>query len=221
MKKRKIIILGKMGVGIKYLFIKGKSSVLRRFTENSLPDKPQMTQEEILTKNYYYKNEEVKLVMIDTAGQSEYTPALPHRYCVGVHGYILAFSIDDNHSFEVIQHLNRILIEGIGTKYIPRILVGNKIDLEAHREVSEVRIKKFAKSLKCPYIQCSALNGGDEVEKVFYKLLKEVEKESNDEYPYDIKNSTIKMNMIRKHHKIFNLVLSGLLISQIVINKLI
>ena len=73
-----------------------------------------MTNEETLTKNYFYKNEEVKLVMLDTAGQSEYTPALPNRYCIGVHGYILTFSIDDNHSFEVVQHVNKILLDNEG-----------------------------------------------------------------------------------------------------------
>jgi GTPase SAR1 family protein len=145
--------------------------------------------------------------MIDTAGQSEFTPALPNRYCIGVHGYILTFAIDDNQSFEIIQHVNRILLEGIGTKYIPRILVGNKKDLNSTREVSEERIKKLAKTLKCPYIECSALQGGAEIEKIFYKLLKEVDKEVNDEYPYDIKNSTIRMNYIRKNHKTFNMVL--------------
>jgi GTPase SAR1 family protein len=128
-------------------------------------------------------------------------------FYIGVHGFILTFSIDDNHSFEVIQHINKILLEGIGTKYIPRILVGNKKDIDSQREVSEERIKKLAKTLKCPYIVCSALHGGAEIEKIFYKLLKEVDKETNDEYPYDIKNSTIKMNYIRKHHKSFNLAL--------------
>jgi GTPase SAR1 family protein len=123
----------------------------------------------------------------------------------------MAFSIDDNHSFEVIQHVNKILLEGIGTKYIPRILVGNKKDQDTHREVSEERIKKLAKTLKCPYIECSALQGGAEIEKIFYKLLKEVDKEVNDEYPYDIKNSTIRMNYIRKNHKSFNLFLTLLM----------
>ena len=123
----------------------------------------------------------------------------------------MAFSIDDNHSFEVIQHVNKILLEGIGTKYIPRILVGNKKDQDSHREVSEERIKKLAKTLKCPYIECSAMQGGAEIEKIFYKLLKEVDKEVNDEYPYDIKNSTIRMNYIRKNHKSFNLFLTLLM----------
>ena len=112
--------------------------------------------------------------------------------------------------------MNKVLLEGIGTKYIPRILVGNKKDLDAHREVSEERIKKLAKMLKCPYIECSALEGGAEIEKIFYKLLKEVDKEINDEYPYDIKNSTIKMNYIRKNHKTFNMVVSILLFFLIV-----
>ncbi len=82
LKKRKLIMLGKMGAG-KGIIHSGKSSILRRFVDNSLPDKPSMTHEEVLTKNYFYKSEEIKLVMIDTAGQSEYTPALPQRYCIG------------------------------------------------------------------------------------------------------------------------------------------
>jgi hypothetical protein len=56
-----------------------------------MPDKPSLTHEETFSKNYFYKNknEEVKLVMIDTAGQSEYTPALPQRYCIGKTTYKL------------------------------------------------------------------------------------------------------------------------------------
>jgi GTPase SAR1 family protein len=128
----------------------------------------------------------------------------------------LTFSINDNHSFEVIQHVNRILIEAIGTKYIPRVLVGNKKDLDAQREVSTERIKKLAESLKCPYLECSALQSGPEIEKIFYKVLKESDKESNDLYPYDIKNSTVEMNFIRKNHKTFNYIMLLLLFLQIV-----
>jgi Ras family protein len=124
-KKRKLIVLGKMNVG--------KTSLINRFVENTMTDKPKVLQEEMYYKNYFYKNEELKLSILDTVGQSEFTPGLPQRYCIGVHGYILAFSLDDNDSFEVIQHVNKILLESIGTKYIPRILVGNKKDLESYR----------------------------------------------------------------------------------------
>ncbi len=40
--------------------------------------------EESYTKNYFYKNEELKLHILDTAGQSEFTPGLPNRYCIGI-----------------------------------------------------------------------------------------------------------------------------------------
>jgi len=45
-------------------------------------DKNQM-QDETYTKNYFYKKEELKLTIIDTPGQSEYTPGLPNKYCIG------------------------------------------------------------------------------------------------------------------------------------------
>ncbi len=190
--------------------------MLNRFIHNSLPEKPHITQEEIFSKNYFYKNEEFKLNLLDTAGQSEYTPALPNRYCIGTHGFILAFSIDDIHSFEVIQHVNKILLEGIGTKYIPRILVGNKSDLDSQREVENDKIKKMAQIMKCPLIECSALNGGPEIDRIFSELLKEVDKEINDEYPYDMKNTKVTLNFVRKHHQSFNFILLCFMVFQIV-----
>lgn len=103
-------------------------------------------QDESYSKNYLNKNQELKINIIDTPGQSEYTPGLPNKYCVGkntflkfiikclgVSGYILCFSIDDAHSFEIIQHVNKILLESIGTKYVPRVIVANKTDLNARR----------------------------------------------------------------------------------------
>ncbi len=188
-----------------------------------------MTHEDSFSKNIYYNNEEYRLNIIDTAGQSEYTPALPSRYCIGTwfffnlkgsHGFILTFSIDDSHSFEVIEHVNKILLEGIGTKYIPRILVGNKSDLESTREVDKEKIQNLLKTLKCPYVECSALNGGEEMEKIFTELLKEIDKEINDEYPYDIKNTKLKLNFVTKHHQTFNMVLLYSMATQIVFNIL-
>lgn len=143
-----------------------------------------------------------------------------HRYNIrinlGSHGFVLTFSIDDIHSFEVIQHVNKILLEGIGTKYIPRILVGNKSDLESEREVTQENIKKLVKEMKCPYIECSALNAGPEIDKIFADLLKEVDKEMNDEYPYDIKNTKVSLNFVRRHHQTFNLILRCFMVLQIV-----
>lgn len=40
-------------------------------------------QDEHFSKNFLYKNQELKLNFIDTPGQSEYTPGLPNKYCIG------------------------------------------------------------------------------------------------------------------------------------------
>lgn len=78
------------------------------------------------------------------------------------------------------------------------------------REVSIEKIKNFSKELKCPYIETSALEGL-EMEKIINKLLKEVDKESNDEYPYDIKNSNLEVNFITSNEKPFKLTLEIIL----------
>jgi GTPase SAR1 family protein len=54
-------------------------------------------------------------------------------YFLGVSGYILCFAIDDSHSFEILKHVNKILLESIGTKYVPRVIVANKKDLNSRR----------------------------------------------------------------------------------------
>jgi len=185
-----------------------------------------LTHEDSFSKNFQHNNEEFRLNIIDTAGQSEYTPALPSRYCIGrllflfkgSHGFILTFSIDDSHSFEVIEHVNKILLEGIGTKYIPRILVGNKSDLESSREVDKEKIQNLLKTLKCPYVECSAMKEGEELDKIFSDLLKEIDKEINDEYPYDIKNTKLKLNFVTKYHQTFHLILMYSMVAQIVLN---
>ena len=40
-------------------------------------------QDKNFTKNFSHKSQELKINLIDTPGQSEYTPGLPNKYCVG------------------------------------------------------------------------------------------------------------------------------------------
>lgn len=72
------------------------------------------------------------------------------------------------------------------------------------------KIKKFSVELKCPYIESSALEGL-EMDKVVNKLLREVEKENNDEYPYDIRNSNLEVNFITANEKPFKFTLEIIL----------
>lgn len=62
--------------------------------------------------------------------------------------------------------------------------------------------------MKSPFAECSSLSSSDdEIEEIFTKLIAEIYKEDEDLYPYNIKNSTLNMNFIRRSHKHFNVVL--------------
>ena len=53
------------------------------------------------------------LFVVDTAGQDEYS-SFPPEYSVDVNGYILVYSIDSPHSFEVCKHIHNKLMDLLG-----------------------------------------------------------------------------------------------------------
>jgi len=58
-------------------------------------------------------NQEFELTLVDTAGQDEYS-ILPEQYSVGIHGYVLVYSIASPKSFEIIQIIYDKLLDMTG-----------------------------------------------------------------------------------------------------------
>ena len=82
------------------------------------------------------------------------------------------------------------------------------------REVPVELVNDLCTKTLIPNKESSTLRSPDrDIENIFYKLLKEVDKESNDQYPYNIKNSgdKSKMNYIRLNHQLFNTILRYIL----------
>jgi GTPase SAR1 family protein len=68
--------------------------------------------------------------------QDEYS-RLSRNASLGVHGYILVFSLVSRHSFERIGQVNDSLLTTLGdAPDVPRVLVGSMKDLEEQRQVS-------------------------------------------------------------------------------------
>lgn len=87
---------------------------------------------------------------------------------------MFVYSICDGASFDMIPVAHRLLSEALGTEKVPKILVGNYLDMSDKREVSVEEGKSLAEKLKCPFVECSARTGQN-VSKVFTLLLAEVE----------------------------------------------
>lgn len=107
------------------------------------------------------------------AGRDEFS-TLSGNTAIGVHGYLIAFSVRDRGSFELVEGIKSQLMVTFGGQMVPTVLVGNKCESAAtDREVTYEEGKKLAQNLKIGYAECSALTGTG-VRELFINLLREV-----------------------------------------------
>ncbi|MCK5441461.1 MAG: GTP-binding protein [Maribacter sp.] len=119
-KSRKIVILGHFGVG--------KTSLIRRFVNDSFSDKYKVTIGVHITKKVVKitENESISLIIWDLEGTDE-IQMIRDSYLLGTHGVVYVFDVARPSTF---QNINEDL--GIVAKKIPNVpmmVVGNKVDL--------------------------------------------------------------------------------------------
>ena len=64
--------------------------------------------------------------------QDEYS-LLSSNHAVGIHGYVLVYSITARSSFDNCKVIRDKILDSTGTNWVPIVLVGNKCDLEQQR----------------------------------------------------------------------------------------
>jgi small GTP-binding protein len=171
LKSRKIVILGNRTVG--------KSSLTIRFVEKKFDEVYYPTIEHTFTKTVAYRNQDYSCEIVDTAGQDEFS-ILQSNYAIGVHGYILVYSIESTISLEMTKIIRDKILNLQGLEWVPMVLVGNKCDLASIREVSRTEGEELAARWSCPFIEASAKNN-ENIELVFQKMIDEIEKANNPE----------------------------------------
>jgi len=152
----------------------GKSSLVKQFIENHFVDAYYPTIESTFAKSVTYKGVEYDCQIIDTAGQDEYSP-INSQHAIGIHGYVLVYSIASRNSFEMIQIVYDKIIDFSGLTDIPCVIVGSKCDLQHSRQVQASEGEKLAQKNGAAWIETSAKNNIN-VGKVFELCLGEIEK---------------------------------------------
>ncbi|GAC94593.1 hypothetical protein PHSY_002166 [Pseudozyma hubeiensis SY62] len=165
-KKRKIAVLGSRSVG--------KSSLIVRYVEDAFVDSYYPTIENIFQKTITHKGQEYDCDIIDTAGQDEYS-ILNSKHAIGIHGYMLVYSIASRNSFDMVQTVYDKILNYTGTESVPCVIVGQKSDLHVQRQVSEAEGKQLAAQLKAAWIEVSARHNAN-VAKAFESMLGETDK---------------------------------------------
>jgi len=151
----------------------GKSALTIRFIENKFNTEYDPTISATYSHNMVVNGVNYHLTVIDTAGL-EPQGQIPHQYLKS-HGFILVYSITDQQSFETINDIYDRLVEELGIKNVPLILIGNKSDLNEKRRISFDAGNSLAQRWRsmgsqASFIEASALTG-DKVEDVFVTLL--------------------------------------------------
>lgn len=168
-KRRKMIFLGSPGVG--------KSSIITRFKDNVFFDSYEPTIQNTINKKIKLNDELIDLEIIDLDGQTEYTIFSFNKFAYGIHGYFLVYSIDSRESFNLIKTIYSKLYALVGKK--PCMIIGNKKDLTAKRDITTIEGIQWANEIGCPFVETSAKER-ENIKEAFLKLIIEINKsESN------------------------------------------
>lgn len=132
-----------------------------------------------VTKTIDVDGESYRLLIADTAGQDEYS-LFHSQYSLGIHGYILVYNIASRTSFETLRVINEKILNYTGTDYVPRVLVGNKSDLEFERQVTYEQGRALADAWGCAFVETSAKHNAH-VDDLFRFIVREIEKNSRPE----------------------------------------
>ena len=158
----KVIVIGDPSVG--------KTSLLTRFAKNKFEEKylptvgVNIVKEPIELKDV---NATINLMFWDVAGQPQFY--MLHRpYFNGADGMLLVFDITRSSTFSNINNWYNSAVK-YGLSGIPRILIGNKIDLKDERKIILPMAEHLSEKLNAPYYETSALTG-ETVKDVFHKI---------------------------------------------------
>ncbi len=155
---KKVVVLGHFGVG--------KTSLIRRFVENSFSDNYKVSIGVHITKKLVEitPNKSVSLILWDLEGTDDLNH-IRESYLLGTHGIIYVFDVSRPTTFQDI-HLDLSILEKkvIGT---PIKVVGNKVDLVVPEEVTEI-----LRNHNISYDYLTSAKTGGKVNDLFEQLAK-------------------------------------------------
>ena len=203
--KYKMIFVGDQGTG--------KSCILNRFANNQFDDHYQATIGlDFQSKNVLIKDQDVRLLLYDTAGQEKFRSLIP-MYIRESHIVLFVYDITRKESFDSIPKWFSDVLD-IKSNEAVFVLIGNKIDLENERKVSFEQGKKFADEKNIIFGEVSAKTGdGFEIlfrehifELIYIKFKKDFEKKVLLDTDYDLNDNPDddknKENIVKNNIKI-------------------
>lgn len=159
-KQLKTVIIGDSGVG--------KTCIAYRATNNDfIPMASPTVGSAHMALEITVENKPIKFNIWDTAGQDEYRSLVPLYFQNAVIA-LLVFDLTTYSSFKHLREWAHLLREK-APKDIHIVVVGNKLDMEQHRQVQLEEAINYAMTLNATYMETSALTGQN-VQELFMQI---------------------------------------------------
>ena len=168
--------MSKLDYMYKYLFLGetsvGKTSLLIRYSDDIFDsDSLPTLGVDVRYKYVTLEDKRIRLDIWDPAGQERFKN-ITKNYLHGANGILYVYDITNKESFHKLKSwLNDS--KGNVSPETEKIIVGNKIDLEAQREVNIDTVKDFGEKHNIDVFEVSAKNGKG-VEEIFTHLTKKL-----------------------------------------------
>ena len=169
----KLVILGDTSVG--------KTNLLFRYINGTFLENTQTTTiAEFYSKDVTVNNINIKLQFWDTAGQ-ELFRSMSNVFYKNCHGVILCYDITNKESFNHIDFWAKELLANV--EGAPVLMLGNKIDLEEQRVVTNEEGRSYAEAMEYLFGEVSAKEDKyNQIDVLFNKLVNEIIKGLGDSY---------------------------------------
>ncbi|KAM7388925.1 hypothetical protein PAMP_022926 [Pampus punctatissimus] len=147
----KIIVIGDSGVG--------KTCLTYRFCAGKFPEKTEATiGVDFRERLVEIDGENIKIQLWDTAGQERFRKSMVQHYYRNVHAVVFVYDVTNAASFRSLPAwIEECKQHALGTE-VPRILVGNKCDLQDSIQVGTDVAQQFADAHSMPLFETSAKN---------------------------------------------------------------
>eukprot|EP01083_Nonionella_stella_P267853 905100_1 len=163
-RHHKIVVLGGGGVG--------KSALTIRLVTDNWQEEYDPTIEDSYRKNVLIDDSMALLDILDTAGQEEFA-AMQDDWIRQGDGFLLVYAITAMATFDEVKILHDKLLREKDKERVPVVLVGNKCDLVADRQVTFDQGKNLALSYDCPFFESSAKDCINN-EVCFFEIIREI-----------------------------------------------
>ncbi|XP_004464791.2 ras-related protein Rab-12 [Dasypus novemcinctus] len=181
--KLQVIIIGSRGVG--------KTSLMERFTDDTFCEACKSTVGvDFKIKTVELRGKKIRLQIWDTAGQERFN-SITSAYYRSAKGIILVYDITKKETFDDLPKWMK-MIDKYASEDAELLLVGNKLDCEADREITRQQGEKFAQQITgMRFCEASAKDNFN-VDEIFLKLVDDILKKM----PLDILRNELSNSIL-------------------------